>query len=689
MSEFLEAALEYASMGLSVLPLRPKAKEPATRHGLKDASTDAKVIEKWWTENPNYNVGIACGVASGGLVVLDFDVDEGYDSREWLAEYESANGKLPETATVVTGREGTHLYYRCDDEIRPSVNGDIHVDVRGDGSYVMAPPSVHPNGNTVFWDLGLEYLADADEDVITLIKAVQPARHERKPVKPKDIKEGEGRNNMLYKVGCSMQGRGDDDELIEAYLESVNKLKCHPPVSERELGKIIASVLSKPKGNSEEVRAQRAETAAKTAKWNYLTESGRLRHNVFGRMLIEREHACMVDGAPAIWDGERYATGWDNIDRAMVRERDQLKQSEQKEIRHYIHLNAPRVSSSRPSLIAFRNCVVDMESGKPVPYTDDMVITNIIPHDFDANAKCKEVDNVLAGMACGDEATLLNLYEVIGLCMYRSSEFATCPVLLGSGSNGKSTYIKMIRAVLGKDNVSSLDLNVIGKPFQAGRLLGKLANLGDDISNEFLKGDTLAIFKKIVSGDWIYTDVKNGEGFEFMPFCTLVFSANEMPKLGDSSDGMMRRLFPIEFNAKFDRNNPDFDPRIVRKVTSEEACRRLCLLGLIGLQSVMTNNGLTPNGAGERMAEEIKEDNDTVLQWVRDDGIRESDIVHAIIADRFRDYTIWCAEAKVYAVGRTKFTRRVNSLFGTVSEPSRNTFDGKPKRVFEKCTGKA
>ena len=79
----------------------------------------------------------------------------------------------------------------------------------------------------------------------------------------------------------------------------------------------------------------------------------------------------------------------------------------------------------------------------------------------------------------------------------------------------------MIKALLGGDNYSTLDLETLGhNDFQVGQLVGKLANIGDDISNEFVKGGVLSVFKKIVSGDDVYTDVKGGQGYHFRPYCT-------------------------------------------------------------------------------------------------------------------------------------------------------------------------
>ena len=75
----------------------------------------------------------------------------------------------------------------------------------------------------------------------------------------------------------------------------------------------------------------------------------------------------------------------------------------------------------------------------------------------------------------------------------------------------------------------------------------------------------------IVTGEWIYTEVKNSDGLEFKRYCTMVFSCSEFPSLGDSSEGMLRRLFPISFDAHFAKGDKGYNPRIRETLKTEEA----------------------------------------------------------------------------------------------------------------------
>jgi hypothetical protein len=136
MNPTLKSALEYASRGWAVFPLKAGTKVPATKHGCKDATTDPFVIEGWWEVWPEAGVGIATGSASG-LVVLDFDKKHG--GLETLDELQP---DLPVTYTVQTQGGGVHLYFSSTDNGVKNKAGILPgMDVRGEGGYVVAPPT--------------------------------------------------------------------------------------------------------------------------------------------------------------------------------------------------------------------------------------------------------------------------------------------------------------------------------------------------------------------------------------------------------------------------------------------------------------------------------------------------------------------------------------------------------------------
>ncbi|GAF94460.1 unnamed protein product, partial [marine sediment metagenome] len=163
----MDAALRYAARGWPVLPLhgirdrgctcgRPDCsspgKHPRTARGLKDATTDNQRIKAWWQQWPDANVGVATGNTSG-LVVLDVDPRNGGD--DILDDLLAAHGPLPETIESVTGGGGRHLFFKHPGGLirtRPNALGR-GLDLKADGGYIVAPPSLHANGRRYEWEL--------------------------------------------------------------------------------------------------------------------------------------------------------------------------------------------------------------------------------------------------------------------------------------------------------------------------------------------------------------------------------------------------------------------------------------------------------------------------------------------------------------------------------------------------------
>lgn len=164
---FLTAALDYAAHGWPVIPLHratrgkcscgkadcsSPGKHPRTRNGLKDASTDPATIDKWWRTWPAANVGIVTGAAAGIIVI---DIDPRHGGHESLAALETEHGELTPTLEAATGGGGRHLIYRHPggklgnrSNVRPGI------DVRGDGGYIVAAPSIHASARRYAWPDG-------------------------------------------------------------------------------------------------------------------------------------------------------------------------------------------------------------------------------------------------------------------------------------------------------------------------------------------------------------------------------------------------------------------------------------------------------------------------------------------------------------------------------------------------------
>lgn len=250
----LEAAITYVRRGWPVLPIhgivnssctcgKPSCthpgKHPLTQHGLKDASTQERRVRDWLQNWPDANIAIVTGDRSG-LLVLDVDGSEGRSSI--------AGKHLPETPCTTTGR-GSHYYFQ-----RPvwrAVPNKTRIlpgaDVRGDGSYVVAPPSVHRNGVVYRWGVGpeeelssppawlMEFLHDkAPEGQNGVTTLPSPEGH--------PIHRGT-RNVDLTRIAGAMRRVGCGYNEVLAALRVANEQRCTPPLGVHEVEGIVSSIM--------------------------------------------------------------------------------------------------------------------------------------------------------------------------------------------------------------------------------------------------------------------------------------------------------------------------------------------------------------------------------------------------------------------------------------------------------------
>jgi len=239
-NRMLQAALNYARKGISVFPVNGKL--PLTKHGLKDATTDQAQLLSWWEQWPDANIGMATGTPSKGHVVLDIDPRSG--GNESFAALEAKYGALPETLESATGGGGRHIFLTAPDgvTIRNSAGklGD-GLDVRGNGGYVVIPPSIHETGRAYAWANNAK-AAPAPKWLIE--KLANPVTVKANQHADAGVLRHPHRQPTLLSLAGSMRRKGCGQEAIEAALLAENTRRCDPPLPEgkvRELARDISS----------------------------------------------------------------------------------------------------------------------------------------------------------------------------------------------------------------------------------------------------------------------------------------------------------------------------------------------------------------------------------------------------------------------------------------------------------------
>lgn len=255
----LERLLAFLDRGWALLPLHypiardrcscgkedcsSAGKHPMTKHGLHDATLDRSKVIDWWRNRPKANVGVLTG-ASSGIVVLD--IDPRHDAMRSLNELESRYGKLPKTLTVKTGGDGMHFYFRHPGvSVTNRVNVLPGLDFRGDGGYIIAPPSVHKSLRPYSWENEAEEIALLPNWFLNLLRdrsKVSVPNSDPK-IKIQNGYFGEGsRNNSLLSVGGFLKSRGVEHAELSSILWLLSKEICSPPLEEEKVLSVLSSL---------------------------------------------------------------------------------------------------------------------------------------------------------------------------------------------------------------------------------------------------------------------------------------------------------------------------------------------------------------------------------------------------------------------------------------------------------------
>ena len=405
----------------------------------------------------------------------------------------------------------------------------------------------------------------------------------------------------------------------------------------------------------------------------------------FAVFLKNNHNIIRIDDQLHLYQGGIYVSGLANIEAVMIQHLPQLSRSKRQEVLAYLDIlireNTP---AAPPNFIAFRNGIYNVTDDSFSAFSPEYVITNMIPWDYNPNAYFELTDEIMNNISVHDPAIRSLLEEMIGSCLYRSNALAggKAFILTGTGANGKSTFLDMVKKMLGVRNISVLDLKKLNDRFSTQMMFGKLANIGDDISDEFVVDS--AEFKKIVTGQSIDAEQKGQPKFNFEPFCKLLFSANSIPRIGKGRDSgaILRRLVIVPFNARFTPDSPDYKPFIGDDLKCQESMEYMVKIGLEGLKRVLDTRQYTTNEAMQEELQAYEETNNPIIGFFREaenDEVKIEDEVTSVV---YRRYNEWCLSNSLQPLSNGEFSKQVKKHFGFKIADRR--VNGKKCRIFVK-----
>lgn len=484
------------------------------------------------------------------------------------------------------------------------------------------------------------------------------------PVKSKmeflNMETGDGRNQGLFNYILTLQSNDFSVEEARETIRIINKFVLKVPLSDDEIETVLRDDAFK--------------------KPVFFMGSTFL-FDKFATFLKNNNHIIKINNQLHIYKNGIYISGLAEIEAEMIQHIPGLNRAKRTEVLAYLDILIRENSKAEDAnLIAFENGLYNIVDDSFVEFTPEHIITNKIRWKYNPEAYSELADKTLNKIACNDPQIRALLEEAIGYCFYRRNELGKAFILTGDKSNGKSTFLSMVQCLLGDENISSLDLKELGDRFKTAEMFGKLANIGDDIGDEFIANP--AIFKKLVTGERVSAERKGQNPFEFNNYSKLLFSANNIPRIKDKTGAVQRRLTIIPFDARFSADDPDFNPYIKHLLKTDEVMEYLINLGIAGLKRVLLNRKFTGSIKVQKAMDEYEENNNPIIGFFRECEDEEFQIENEPTNVVYKRYQEYCLANSLQPMSNIEFSKQVNRILNMRVE--NKWLNGKKHRIFIK-----
>lgn len=270
----------------------------------------------------------------------------------------------------------------------------------------------------------------------------------------------------------------------------------------------------------------------------------------------------------------------------------------------------------------------------------------------------------------GDKDLTRHVWEVIGYLLMTGNPFQKIFLFYGEGGNGKGTLMRVLRAMLGRENYSSLSMHqLVDDKFASSGLYGKTANISGDLSSKFLADPQ--ILKEITGGDSIAASRKFGQYFEFVPYAVPVFASNDYFRTSDNSTGWRRRWSVIDFTVPVEAMATKGEiPALDEQLLFDEI-PGIFNLAMDALRELMTRGKFAPPVSATEATDRLHDAADPLMLWLdEDDDVWQGTEQTSPCDDVYKKYSSWCRRNGYSALASGPFGVRLKQLGITKSRPT-------------------
>lgn len=664
-----KSAEELLSLGFSVIPIVPEGKTPMIPEWIpfQGKQPSKSLITKWFnkesveTQNGIPNIAIVCGTISGINVI---DIDDRKIGNVILGFVDRYK-----VGVVKTGK-GYHIYFKFGNI--PSKRLTKNIEIKGNGTYVICPDSVHPSGYRYDWIRSIESvneLTELTEDILEEIAGLSDESVEvKKPVvlKPTEVEEG-NRNNSLASYTGKLLAKGIPEENINKLVKAFND-QIPEPLGDKEVDSIIKSVTK---------TKERREMKRDTNIMDIGFEDTHFARHLHDKYKDEFCYSEIIGGwlkySVGKWFMNTLSADFYN---AMLSEIDRVKRESKKitepktlEIfekgvkslyqckkqdnivkicKRIFTLPNERFNHYIPgtTMLNLKNTTISVSNGEVlnVGHSPDNYLTTSINANYNSNATCPTWYKFIESVTVKDNELAEYLQTAIGYSLMFGNPENLIFFLFGNGQNGKSTFLSVVQSIMG-DLSATADLKILlgANQFDNNRLyqLAMLDNRSIVVAaetSELQKLDESSI--KLLSGmDEVSVRNPYGRPYMMLPKFKLWIHGNYKPILKSYDKGISRRLRIIPFAANI--SDKEKDVKLREKLLAERDGIFLWMLkGLIKYQTT----GITTANSVDIANKELAEDNDNIGVFLNDVYGKDWPLMKILdsVRDMTEKYFKWC-----------------------------------------------
>lgn len=475
-----------------------------------------------------------------------------------------------------------------------------------------------------------------------------------------NLKEGDGRNSILFTHLMSYKNRGASDRDIEKMAKLINKYVFREPMDEKELNQIVDNtkkyeaetgfdnpyVIYTEKGKPSQINSR--------AVCDYFVNEGKT--FVIGGDCYQYKNGVYTESSSYVRNTIKNMVEYDNL----------IQQSKIMECYRLV-VDDTRIQKSASelnrhgNLINFKNGVWDIEQKKLLPHDSKYLQTIQIPHEVKDYVPFTETRLYkFFRKTRVSKADIKMIIRYIAYCMTTDFGLKTFMILVGQSNTGKSVLIRFIENLVGKQNTSALSMHELNMRFYPAQLYGKLLNSCAD--NKSLPLNSIENLKKITGGDMIMHEKKGKEPFFFTSFAKLIFSFNQLPlQLEEKSNAFYKRMRILRMN-----NELFLDNDYVNDLCSDESIEEVIpyLLSLLPLKEIPRTQ------VSDSCVEALRQDSDSIHAFITKCCVEDPDAVISK-ADLYQAYSEFCIESGRESHKKQGFMRSLRSI-GMIETRNKN-----------------